>query len=201
MSILRKTWFAILVTGLALAAWAVTVGPLGPWQKHPVTSLRWQSTSGTGEEQAAWSPAFSLSGAPARLRVGAVLPHDAAAGTQWAAASLTWKLTSRGTTQPEASGDVSFTASGPYHASRETALSDDGGGRPRGSFRLHTDLMATAGTVVTLTISEERGYVAGFPVFWLIVFGGTAYVAVTEALSLRGRRARRVIMDAHHEHY
>jgi hypothetical protein len=178
MKVLLKPWFAVALLAVAVAVWAFTVGPWGPW-RYETTSVRLETQGTAVARQSARSPQLSLNGGPATLKVSA-----APAASTTLIADVRWRLIPTPSRHSQAaSGDEGLMSpdlvAGPYD------LKDDLGLEPSGGFRLDVSAASDAPALIVATIAEERGYWFGVPAFGLILAAGLAYVGLAVALERR----------------
>jgi hypothetical protein len=178
MGVITKPWFAIAVVLAAIGVWAFTIGPWGSWHER-TTSTRLVLRGDTYRRQTLVSPAFSLNGGPATLRIKAVPP----AGKSLMA-SVRWELIP---TTPAADaaeqGSAGLTSpnleTGPYE------LGNGSGRHPGGGFRLRLSAAADSAAAITAAITEQRDFWHGIPVYGIILLAGVAYIGLTVVPRLR----------------
>jgi hypothetical protein len=187
MRVLVKPWFATVVLVVALGMWGLTVSPWGRWHTRQVVSQR--IVAGTQHVDALSSP-FTLNGGPSTLTFTA---RDVIADVRWAFV----RAGGHGPAGPRGG----TTLMPPGIAIHQTRLDERTDRGPRGTFRLRLSAESSPPrTLITATVTETRGYVAGVPVFWGILFAGVAYIGLA-ILLLRRQYPPNPLVIAQHREY
>jgi hypothetical protein len=172
MGIFMKPWFATAVFVAAVGFWAFTVAPWGLWHEQ-TTSTRLELRGDTYQRQTAASPEFSLSGGPTTLMIAAA----PSVGDSLMAA-VSWELIPT----PPRAGAVERGNEGlvsPYLESGTYDFASDLGVDPNGRFRLRLSAASDAAASITATVTEQRGYWHGVPVYGIVLLAGIAYIGLT----------------------
>ena len=172
IGIFMKPWFATAVFVAAAVVWAFTIGPWGLWHEQ-TTSTRLELRGDTYQRQTAASPEFSLSGGRTTLMISAV---PSVGGSLMAAVS--WELIPT----PPRVGAVERGNEGlvsPYLESGTYDFASDLGVEPNGRFRLRLSAASDAAASISATVTEQRGYWHGVPVYGIVLLAGIAYIGLT----------------------
>ena len=172
MGIFIKPWFATAVFVAAVGVWAFTIGPWGLWHEQ-TTSTRLELRGDTYQRRTAASPEFALSGGPTTLMISAA----PSVGDSLMAA-VSWELIPT----PPRVGAVERGNEGlvsPYLESGTYDFASDLGVDPNGRFRLRLSAASDAAASITATVTEQRGYWHGVPVYGIVLLAGIAYIGLT----------------------
>lgn len=202
MARLRSPWWLIAALVVALALWAFTIGPWGPWHWRTAGVQRVLLHGRAGHYRTRIDKDVTLRGGGLRLRVAAAplpnragrLPADFFADVRW------WVGVPE--TRTEAARWIAQGAEGLWgdHTAVQIRLQPVEG-RPHGPASLGVKAAASSRAMVKVTLLETADVVRGFPVVGVIVF---VWLVIFAAQSIRavGRspRPETAIMSAgHHE--
>jgi len=200
MARLRSPWWLIMVLVVALAVWAFTIGPWGPWHWRTAGAERYVLRGRPGHYRTRIDDDVTLRGGRLRLHVSAeplplrtgVLPNDFFADVRW------WVGVPK--TRTAEAHSIATGAEGLW-GTKQAALVvlDPIEGRPHGPARLGVRSAASSRATVTVTLQETADVVRGFPVVGVIVFVWLVAFAVQSIHAVgRAPNPEAVIVSAGH---
>ena len=200
MGRLRSPWWLMLAFAVALAAWAFTIGPWGPWHWRTAGAERFILHGRPGHYHTRVDGDVTLRGGRLRLRIAAApLPrHTGAATTDFFADVRWWVVVPR--TRTVESHPIARGAEGLWGPHRTALVElDPVEGRPHGLAHLGVRAAASSRAVVSVTLLETADVVRGFPVVGIIVFVWlVVFAARSVRVAGRAQRSRSALVTSTH---
>jgi hypothetical protein len=200
MRLLTRWWFAALLVGVLLLAWAVTVAPWAPWHERTVTEVRLDLHAPADHPQRARSGTFQLGDTRTSISLSTLPAPGTRALPEDFQGSVTWVMTHAGkvvTAAPDWSGNAVLSAA---DADPGTAALDMESDAPRQDLGLRVTGVASSPASIVVRVSQSRDQVAGLPIPLLLVAVCVVLIGIPATTAGR-RRSKPVIFPPTHEHY